>query len=244
MINFSDKRHKSTRLIYRYTSPVTHYFLESGIDMGYDLTDVNGEKQTGFTRSQATLREGLRCSTARGYLSINRPNLHIATRSHVLHIDIDPATKAASGVIFRRKGRKRLVKANIEVILSAGAIQSPQLLMLSGIGPQNDLRNLGINVIHNLPGVGQNMQDHVAVGGLTFLVDKPAHMFSNTGFTCRTDDYLHIEHTMEFFKRHSGRLYSAPFCEAMAFINTRLEILMKHWVKFRNENFVHRILEE
>lgn len=94
-----------------------------------------------------------------------RQNLHVAIFSRVTRILIDPQTKKAIGVEFVKKGRSRIVLARKEVILSAGPINSPQLLMLSGVGPKNHLTNLGIPVIQDLP-VGQNLQDHYGTVGI------------------------------------------------------------------------------
>lgn len=94
-----------------------------------------------------------------------RHNLHVAIFSRVTKILIDPQTKKTIGVEFVKKGKSRLVLAKKEVILSAGPINSPQLLMLSGVGPKDHLKNLGIPVIQDLP-VGQNLQDHYGTIGI------------------------------------------------------------------------------
>lgn len=103
--------------------------------MGYDIRDVNADKQTGYALYQFTMRRGYRCSAAKAFLNPIRlrRNLHIALWSHVTKILIDPATRRAYGVEFIRDGIRHRVLARREVILSAGAINSPQLLMLSGI---------------------------------------------------------------------------------------------------------------
>lgn len=149
--------------------------------MGYDVRDVNGEKQTGFAFYQFTMRRGARCSTAKAFLRPIRlrQNLHISLFSHVTRILIDPQTRRAYGVEFIKNGKKQVVLARKEVILSAGAINSPQLLMLSGIGPAQHLAEKGIATIHDSPGVGQNLQDHIAVGGLAFLIDPPVSLVLN-----------------------------------------------------------------
>lgn len=125
--------------------------------MGYDIRDINGDKQTGFALYQYTMRRGTRCSTAKAFIRPIRlrKNLHISLYSHVTRILIDPATRRAFGVEYIRNGRKRRILAKNEVILSAGAINSPQLLMLSGIGSQQHLQGKGIQVIHDSPGVGK-----------------------------------------------------------------------------------------
>lgn len=125
--------------------------------------DVNGRTQTGLSQTQGTIRNGLRCSTNKAFLrpARNRPNLHISLNSYVTNILIDPATRSAYGVQFQRDNTFFEVHSTKETILSAGAIQSPQLLMLSGVGPAAHLNDLGINVLQDSPGVGDNLQDHV-----------------------------------------------------------------------------------
>lgn len=129
---------------------------------------------------QGTIRRGTRCSTAKAFLrpARLRPNLHVAMQAHVTKIIINPVTKRVTGVQMLRDGRVHLVHAKREVILSAGSIGSPQLLMLSGIGPGEHLQRLGIPVLQDLR-VGDNLQDHVGMFGLTFIVDKPVAIVQN-----------------------------------------------------------------
>lgn len=113
----------------------------------------------------------LQVSASKAYIRPvkDRKNLHVAIFSRVIRIIIDPQTKKTIGVEFIKKGTRRIVFAKKEVILSAGPINSPQLLMLSGVGPKDHLKNIGIPVIQDLP-VGQNLQDHYGtIGKLTFL---------------------------------------------------------------------------
>uniref|UniRef100_A0A1B0D9G1 Glucose-methanol-choline oxidoreductase N-terminal domain-containing protein n=1 Tax=Phlebotomus papatasi TaxID=29031 RepID=A0A1B0D9G1_PHLPP len=149
-------------------------FLEAGQKLGYKVNDPNGAEMLGFSKIQANLRNGRRCSSAKAYLRpmANRPNLHISKRSWVTKIIIDPITKTATGVEFLKRKRRYIVRASKEVILSAGVIGSPQLLMLSGVGPADHLSSLGIPVIQDLK-VGYNLQDHMSLPGLVFLIDKP-----------------------------------------------------------------------
>ncbi|MCK0165201.1 GMC family oxidoreductase N-terminal domain-containing protein [Marinobacter sp. S6332] len=128
-------------------------------------TDFNGEQQAGIGYYQITQfhdsRRGQRCSTAAAYLHPvmdNRSNLHVITGAHATRVLF--SDKRATGVEYLRGGKTLTVEAAKEVILSAGAFQSPQLLMLSGIGPATHLKQHGIPVIHDLPAVGQNLQDH------------------------------------------------------------------------------------
>lgn len=109
-------------------------FLQAGEEMGYEIRDINSEIQTGYSLYQFTMRRGYRCSTAKAFLRPIRlrRNLHVSLWSHVTRVLIDPESKRAYGVEFVRGGKKKTILASREVILSAGAINTPQLLMLSG----------------------------------------------------------------------------------------------------------------
>ena len=140
-------------------TPLADLYMKAGEEMGYKNHDYNGADQEGFSPVQVTVREGVRSSTGLEFLgnTADRKNLHIVLRSHVTKVNINH--KKANGVYVIRDGRKYFVKVRKEVIVSAGAIGSPQLLMLSGIGPKEHLNELGIHVKADLP-VGQNLQDH------------------------------------------------------------------------------------
>ncbi|XP_050677568.1 glucose dehydrogenase [FAD, quinone]-like [Leptidea sinapis] len=207
---------------FRYEQPITRKILEAAEELGYELVDVNGKYQTGFTRSHATVRDGLRCSTAKAYLrpAAKRPNLHVSVHSLVEKILIDE-NKKAYGVKFTKHKETRIIKASKEVILSAGSIQSPQLLMLSGIGDSNDLKELGIYPIKILSGVGKNLQDHIAMGGHSFLFDNP---YTNGSEYCfNLNSVFNIGTLMDFTLHKKGELYSMMEAEAMAFINTKYQ---------------------
>ncbi|CAH0595388.1 unnamed protein product [Chrysodeixis includens] len=207
---------------FAYEQPITQKVLEAGEQMGYPIRDVNGEYQTGFTRSQATLRDGLRCSTAKAFLrpASKRDNLHISVHSMVEKILIDGQNKAY-GVKFTKHGKEKIVKASREVILSAGAIQSPQLLMLSGIGDAEHLTELGIYPIVNLIGVGKNLQDHVAMGGHSFLFDNPYE--NGTDYCFNLNTVVSLGSLIDFTVHKKGPLYSMMEAEAMAFVNTKFQ---------------------
>lgn len=125
-------------------------------------SDFNGASQEGFGYYQVTMKGGKRWSSRRAYLSPaeKRPNLTILTNAHVTKLHFDEQNKQATGISVQHKGRMITLKAHKEIILSAGAIQSPQILELSGIGQADRLKSLGIDVIHNLSGVGENFSDH------------------------------------------------------------------------------------
>lgn len=145
-------------------NPLYKAFIEAGRQAGYGETqDYNGFRQEGFCRMDMTVRDGVRCSTANAYLkpALNRDNLQL--EMHALTTRILFEGKRAVGVEYTQSGKTYRVQARREVILSASAFNSPKLLMLSGIGPAEHLEEHGIEVIHDLPGVGQNLHDHLEV---------------------------------------------------------------------------------
>ena len=155
-----------------YQTMISHAFIEAGKYLGYPNADINGPIQAGFTIPQGTTREGVRCSTSKAFLnSVNhRSNLHVVTFAYVTKVLFNEK-KRAVGVQFDRFGLTHVVYTRKEIILSAGSINSPQILMLSGIGPADHLKNLGIPVIADLP-VGQNLQDHIYPGGAHFTINQ------------------------------------------------------------------------
>lgn len=202
--------------------PITRDILEAGEQLGYKILDANGAQQTGFTRSHATVKNGLRCSTAKGFLrpAAKRENLHVSIFSLVEKVLIDE-DKKAYGVLFSKHGRTQIIKASREVILSAGAIQTPQLLMLSGIGEAEQLKEVGIYPIANLPGVGKNLQDHVAMGGHSFLFDNPNT--NGTDYCFNLHSVLSLSTLIDFVINKNGLFYSMMEAEAMAFVNTKYQ---------------------
>lgn len=148
-----------------YRDPLVEAGLDAAADAGFPLTDdYNGEQQEGFSRLQTTIGRGRRSSTAVAYLrpARRRPNLRVETSALATRILVENGR--AVGVEYLSAGRLRRVRARREVILCAGAIQSPQLLMLSGIGPAEHLASHDIACAVDLSGVGQNLQDHVQAG--------------------------------------------------------------------------------
>lgn len=148
----------------RSDNPILTAYLEAGQQAGYALTeDFNGESQEGFGRYETNIKDGHRWSSARAYLdpARARPNLTVRTRAHATQILFEG--DRAVGVAYRRLGRVGHVRAAREVVLAAGAINSPQLLMLSGVGPAEALQKVGIKVRTDLPGVGQDLQDHLDI---------------------------------------------------------------------------------
>jgi glucose dehydrogenase (acceptor) len=209
---------------FRYTSPLSDLYLEAAAEMGMlnPGNDLNGATQTGFARSQGSIRDGLRCSTAKGYLrpASHRANLHVSLNSFVEKILIHSDTKRAYGVVFTKEDKKYAVFASKEVILSAGAIQSPQILMLSGVGPAKELTKHKIEVIQDSPGVGENLQDHIASGGGSYLIQSP---IENATLSIVLPKLLNIEAIRDFTYHARGPAYAMPACEVMAFINTKYQ---------------------
>ncbi len=148
----------------RDPNPLSHAFVEAAIQAGYAPNDdFNAGEQTGFGLFQVTQKDGMRCSAADGYLrpALDRPNLTVLTQAHVTELLLENGR--CVGVAYHHDGAGRQARARREVILSGGAINSPQVLMLSGIGPAAQLERLGIPVKVDLPGVGENLQDHMFV---------------------------------------------------------------------------------
>ena len=148
-------------------------FIAGAVENGVPRTnDFNGATQEGAGYYQLTTRNGLRCSTAKGYLTEakRRPNLHIETDAQATGLVM--RGKRVVGVNYVQHGQQKSAMAGGEVVLSAGAIQSPQLLQLSGIGPRALLEGLGVPVAHDLPGVGENLQDHLQIR-LSYECTKP-----------------------------------------------------------------------
>jgi len=148
----------------RSPSLLDEAFIRAGEAYGLPRNpDYNGAAQVGVSPAQVTQRGGERCSAAKGYLTphLGRSNLTVLTGCEVQRVLLEG--RRATGVALRQDGVERTVSARREVILSAGSYGSPQLLMLSGVGPAEHLKAHGIGVIHALQGVGQNLQDHITV---------------------------------------------------------------------------------
>ncbi len=143
-------------------NPLYRAWIEAGRQAGYPVTDdINGAQQEGFGRMDMTVRNGARCSAAKAYLrpAMRRPNVRVVT--HALATRVIFEGRTAVGVEYERGGVRHEVRANREVILAGGPINTPQLLKLSGIGPATELRDHGIAVVADRAGVGANLQDHL-----------------------------------------------------------------------------------
>lgn len=164
---FEDEYHGNDGPLYvsnlQSNNPFQKIYLNAAKEAGFPINpDFNGAMQEGLGIYQVTQKNGERWSAARGYLHPiigKRRNLHIQTHVQVEKILFEG--RRAIGVSYTQNGKQHVMHANKEVILCAGAFHSPQLLMVSGVGPKDQLRQLGIPVVHDLPGVGQNLQDHL-----------------------------------------------------------------------------------
>ena len=195
-------------------SAVNSCFLKACVEQGIQLNDdINGAEQHGARLSQVTQHNGERCSAAKAYLTphLNRPNLSVFTHSHVNKIIIK--NKVAYGVELERGGKIITLMAKKEVLLSAGAINSPQVLMLSGIGPKAHLAAHNIPLEHALEGVGGNLQDHLTVVPLC----KANTAKGTFGVSVKGAASI-IKGCAQWFSKRSGILTS-NFAESHAFIN-------------------------
>jgi choline dehydrogenase len=162
----------------REVNRVTHAFVRAAQEAGIEhCADVNGARQDGVDYTQVTQRRGARCSSASAYLAParRRPNLTVVTGARVTRIVFDGVR--AAGVEFVRYGSTETARAAREVVLSAGAVNSPQLLLLSGVGQAAQLQRFGLGVVADSPGVGENLQDHLACG-LVMHATQPVTLVS------------------------------------------------------------------
>lgn len=196
-----------------YKSEIAKLFVEAATENGIPYVDYNGPTQAGISFIQSTTRNGYRDSTNAAYLYPirNRTNLHVKKRSQVTKVLIDKDDKRAVGVVFYHKRKYYTVRARNEVILSAGAIGSPHLLMLSGIGPKRHLQDKGIKPIMDLQ-VGYNFQDHTAAGALTFMVNNTISMM--------LERMIDLDNFLDYQVRHQGPLTSIGGCESVGFFDS------------------------
>jgi choline dehydrogenase-like flavoprotein len=163
----------------RQNNPMCDVLLKAGEEVGLPHNkDFNDGDQFGLGYYHVTQRDGQRCSAAKAFLHpvSNRPNLEIISNAHVTKVNVEG--KKAVGVKYQKNGELISITSNKEVVLSGGAINSPQVLLLSGIGAKKDLDNFGIEQVHELPGVGENLQDHLDIILLTKGSTADAYGFS------------------------------------------------------------------
>lgn len=193
----------------RHRNPLSQVFLDAASAAGYARNpDFNGAEQEGFGFYQVTQKNGARCSTAASFLreARGRSNLDIRTHAEVQHVLFSGAR--AIGVDYRHHGRLKRAEAG-EVILAGGAINSPQLLMLSGIGPADHLREHGINVRQQMAGVGSNLQDHLDICSLTQCTEAITY-----------DKVNDVAVALEFLFKRSG-IGTSNIAESGGFLRSR-----------------------
>ena len=194
-------------------SPLTTAFVEAAVAAGLrHRENLNDPDNEGVGFVPVSQRKGRRWSTADGYLrpALRRPNLTVATQAHVTRVLVEDGR--AVGVDYRLGEREEEARAEREVILCGGAINSPHLLLLSGIGPRHVLETAGIDVVHELPGVGRNLQDHLANGILARTTG------AKTLYTA--ESYRNL---VRFLARRRGPLTS-NVAEGAAFVRSRAEL--------------------
>jgi choline dehydrogenase len=155
-----------------FQTPAAQAFIDGNKAMGLDEIDYNADENVGVAHLQANTFQGRRHSAYKAFIEpfLKRRNLHIMLNTRVSKVLIDPVSRIAYGVEYIRKKRRHKIIARREVILSAGSFHSPQLLMLSGIGPKEDLQRIGVPLLQDLP-VGREMYDHISFPGLLFLTN-------------------------------------------------------------------------
>ncbi|MDE0204117.1 MAG: choline dehydrogenase [Rhodospirillaceae bacterium] len=202
----------------RGANPLFDVFLEAGRQAGHPVNDdFNGTRQLGFGRYDFTIRRGRRCSTSTAFLRPvrHRPNLAIATDCLVRRVVVEGGH--AMGVEVSDGAGVRTIRAEREVILCGGTVNSPQILMLSGIGPGDELGRHGIPVVHELPGVGRNLQDHVDCV-IAYTCTKPITLYRDL----RADRLIRSVAEGLLFGR--GVATTFPY-EAGAFLKSRAEMV-------------------
>ena len=199
----------------RSPSPINKAFIKACHEQGIPSNpDYNGEFQFGVSPGQVTQKGGERWNAARAYVDPHRhqDNLCVITHAHAAQILMEG--KRAVGVRYMVKGVSHEVRARKEVVLAGGAFGSPQLLMLSGIGPAQHLQDMGIPVVHELPGVGQNLQDHVT----TVLIYRTRKINDAMGFSLQ-GSWNMLKAMMEWRSQRTGWITS-NVSETQAFVST------------------------
>ncbi|XP_033227028.1 glucose dehydrogenase [FAD, quinone]-like [Belonocnema kinseyi] len=201
---------------YPYTDINSKRVIEAFQELGFKKTDPNGETQLGVSNIQWTVKDGVRVSTNAGFIRPirnKRSNLFIKTEAHVTKVIIDPKTKKALGVEYTHDGKSKISYIKKEVILSAGTIESPKLLMLSGIGPKEILEKHNITIFQDLP-VGRNLHNHIKIGLLDFSM-------TNKSYATLTTLEKMKEDVNRYLKTHDGPDSGRGLSSVMAFIETK-----------------------
>ncbi|MGH8078184.1 MAG: GMC family oxidoreductase, partial [Lysobacter sp.] len=200
----------------RHSNPLSHVFIAAGQQAGYRANaDFNGPQQQGFGLYQVTQKDGARCSSAVAYLNParERANLTVITGALVSRITFDKHAsggRRANGVVYTAHGKAYHQAAAREILLSGGAINSPQLLMLSGIGPAAQLRRHGIEVVSDAPQVGENLQDHLDICTLRHSTQPVTY-----------DRVSDLKIAFDYYLRGHRGAGSSNIAEAGAFVRSR-----------------------
>ncbi|XP_019891710.2 glucose dehydrogenase [FAD, quinone] [Musca domestica] len=215
---------------YRSPSPLLDVFMETVKERNLlnPYQDFNGRSQTGFAIPHGSLRNGLRCSANKGYIRPvwRRPNLDIILNAYVEKIIIDPRINEARGVLFELLGVKHKAIASKEVILSAGAIASPQLLMVSGVGPKSQLNKFNIPVLKHLPGVGGNLQDHISTTGATYAI---RNYETGQHLSYIVPEMMNVDSVDRFIHKEDSFFYAMPMSEVMGFWSSKYQDPKVDW---------------
>ncbi len=206
----------------RSDNPFQQIYLQAGQQAGFSVnTDFNGASQEGIGVYQVTQHLGERCSAARAYLEphAERSNLNILTGAYVTRIlfAVDGENKRAVGVEFSHNGVTKTARAKEEIILAAGALQSPQILMLSGVGDQDELGALGIPLVHHLPGVGKNLQDHPDM-----ILNYQSNSLDLVGFSF-LGGFAMLKQAWRYLTKRRGML-TTNYAECGGFLKTSPEL--------------------
>jgi len=201
-------------------SDLNQMFIDSCIEQGIKHTrDCNGAEQEGAFLYQRTIKNGQRCSAAKAYLTPNMARKNLTIITHALTEKVLFEGKTAVGIRYKKNKKSIEVRCNKEVILSSGAFGSPQLLMLSGIGASGHLIDKGITPVHDLAGVGQNLQDHIDYVQ-TFKVDNKQDTF---GYSIR-GSFRILKSLFEWQQHRTGKVTST-FAESGAFFSTQTDLV-------------------
>lgn len=193
-----------------YHPPLSRAIIKAAEELGQPIRDLNGIYHTGFQIAQTTNKNGSRLSSARAFIRPfkNRRNLDILMNATVSKILINMTTKQAYGVEVLNRGTKQVIYSTKEVIVSGGAVNSPQILLLSGIGPRQELQQVKVPVVQDLPGVGKNLQNHVA-------------FFTNFNINDTNTAPLNWATAMEYLLFRDGLMSGTGVSEVTGFINSR-----------------------
>lgn len=219
---------------YNCDQPIRNLLQESAEKLGVPRLEV--EDKCGSFDSLMTVNGGTRSNTAKVFLGAakNRKNLKIAVKAHVTHINIDETTKTVKGLQVKVGDKLLTLNARKEVIISAGAINSPQILMLSGIGPRNHLESLNIKVIQDLP-VGEHLEDHLTFCGLYLKIDESA--------VVPLQPHEILTELYKYFAFQMGAFTEISLTNFMSFINTKNDsdypnMQFHHTLHFKNEDYL------